>query len=125
MGKSSHVLREDLCTYDPRCTVPSGSIEHAPDVQEGDSTLARGGDVSLLGRGVRHADHNANVEHGEGSSGCSNEEERTTAEAVDEEEEPDEGSGGLDDAVCARGRPRERVSIERWRGRGQPYRFRW
>lgn len=105
------MLREHFGTDNPRSSVPSRPVEDAPNVQEGDGTRASWRDVGLICRRSSDANDDTDVEHGEGGSSGSNEEQGTTSESVDEEDEPDEGGDRLDDAVCEEGGQRKLVKV--------------
>lgn len=93
LGGWTNVLGEDFRSNDPWGAVPSRAVEASPDVEESHSRNTSGGQrlVRVLG-GVGDVDVGSDVPHGKGTTDATDEEDRTTSEAIDEDEKPDDSS---------------------------------
>lgn len=84
---------------DPRGTVPGGSVHRSPQIEKEDSgdttTVQRVGGV--IGW-VHDIDVGTNNPHADGTGNSTNEEQLTSSQLINQEEQPDEGHGGLDNS---------------------------
>ena len=107
LTERAHALVEHLAVEDPRGAVPRGRVEGGPKIKEEDARDTARGERLRLGA-VRRFDADggqvaADDPHADGAAGAADEEKVAAAQAVDEQEEPDEGETGLDDAEEAGG----------------------
>lgn len=82
----------------PGGTVPGGSVDGSPQVEEedgGDTAAVQVGDV-VLGR-LDDVDVGTDDPHADGASDGTNEQQLSATELVNKEEQPDDGHEGLDD----------------------------
>lgn len=99
LAERARVLVEHLGADDPRRAVPGGRVDGGPQVEEDDGGHGRGRERGV-GR-VGGFDEGADAPHAEGAADGADQEEPASADVVDDDE-PDNGQAGLDEAEDAR-----------------------
>jgi hypothetical protein len=95
VGGSMGTYRVD----DPGGTVPGRSVDRSPQIEEensGDTTTVKG--VGGMIGWVHDVDVGTNNPHADRAGDSTNEEKLTSAQLINQEEQPDEGHDGLDDS---------------------------
>ena len=101
-----------LRVYDPRSTIPRGSVKGTPEVEEEDGSIATRGE--RLGNSCRSCgsidERTGKVAskdgHTDSTANSSNEQQVTTAELIDQEEQPDKRKDSLDNTKQASSKER-------------------
>lgn len=98
-AKRSDSEREDFGAIDPDDTVPRSTVKDDEDVDHGDGDVASSLRVCVVCAGLGDGDIGSDIEHGEGSTSTTDDEELAAAETVKEEDEGDNRGAHLDDTI--------------------------